>query len=165
MTRQRFHLLRGDLSDDVDSSLRVGILVVSDNRATNVAQTAKQPRSRIVVPGSVNVLYAVVYIACFVVSALVVSPAFGENWPGWRGPRGDCSSKESNLPLHWNGETGENVTWKVGVAGEGHSSPIVWKNRIFLSSCLTDKQERVLICLDRNDGEQLWQRVVLCALP
>ena len=105
----------------------------------------------------------IVCLACFAVSALAVSQSNGENWPGWRGPRGDGSSKESNLPLHWNGETGENVTWKVRVPGEGHASPIVWEDRIFLSSCLTDKQERVLICLDREDGNLLWQRVVLRA--
>jgi len=106
---------------------------------------------------------AIAGLVCFAVSGLAVSPAFGENWPGWRGPRGDGSSKESNPPLHWNGETGENVAWKVRVPGAGHASPIVWEDRIFLSSCLIDKQERVLICLDRERGEQLWQRVILRA--
>ena len=106
---------------------------------------------------------AIASLICFVVSALAVSPAFGENWPGWRGPRGDGSSIEDDIPLHWNGETGENIVWKVRVPGEGHASPIVWEDRIFLSSCLTDTRERILICLDREGGEQLWQRVVLRA--
>ncbi len=106
---------------------------------------------------------AIAGFVCLTVSAWGVTPACAENWPGWRGPRGDGSSVETDLPLHWNGETGENIIWKVPLAGEGHSSPIVWEDRVFLASCLTDKQERILICLARENGEQLWQRVVLRA--
>ena len=107
--------------------------------------------------------WVIVYLGCLAVLSSSVWPANGEHWPGWRGPRGDGSSTESNLPLHWNGATGENVIWKVRVPGAGHSSPIVWEDRVFLASCLVDQQERVLICFDRNDGSLLWQRVVLCA--
>src|SRR5206468_9305428 len=38
-----------------------------------------------------------------------------ENWPGWRGPRGDGTSLETNTPTRWNGETGVNLAWKVPV--------------------------------------------------
>lgn len=91
------------------------------------------------------------------------SGARGENWPQWRGPRGDGTSQETGIPTHWNGPAGENVAWKVAVPGKGHSSPIVWGERVFLTTCLEDAQQRVLVCLDRRSGRTLWQQTVLTA--
>lgn len=82
-----------------------------------------------------------------------------ENWPQWRGPRGDGTSHEQNLPTEWGPE--ENVAWKVAVPGTGHSSPIVWNDRIFVASCLEEAKQRLLVCFDRTTGQQLWQQVVL----
>jgi len=90
-----------------------------------------------------------------------VSAGRAENWPGFRGPRGDGSSAERGLPLRWSAT--ENVAWKVAVPGRGHASPVVWGDRLFLVSALEDKQERVLLCLDRRTGKTLWQRTVLQA--
>lgn len=87
--------------------------------------------------------------------------ARAENWPGWRGPRGDGTSAEEDLPLRWNGETGENIAWKAEIPGVGHSSPIVWGDRVFLTTCLLDSKERVLLCLDRKSGKILWQKTVV----
>jgi outer membrane protein assembly factor BamB len=87
----------------------------------------------------------------------------GENWPGWRGPRGDGTSLEQAIPLRWDGTTGQNILWKVEVPGEGHASPIIWDNRLFTVSCLKESLERVLLCFDSHTGEKLWQRTVLRA--
>ncbi len=84
-----------------------------------------------------------------------------ENWPGWRGPRGDGTSEEVKIPLRWDGRSGENIVWKSEVPGEGHGSPIVWENSIFLLSCLPESQERILVCLDRRTGEIKWQQTVI----
>lgn len=84
-----------------------------------------------------------------------------ENWGGWRGPRGDGSSLEKSVPTRWDGKTGGNIAWKVEVPGGGHGSPIVWGSRIFLATCLEASSERALVCLERERGEILWQRVVL----
>lgn len=84
-----------------------------------------------------------------------------ENWPCWRGPRGDGTSRDANVPTTWTGT--ENVAWKVPLEGTGHASPIVWNDRIFLVACLEETQERVLICLARDDGHELWRRSVLTA--
>ena len=83
-----------------------------------------------------------------------------ENWPSWRGPRGDGSAADA-APLRWNGASGQNVRWKTALPGEGHSSPIVWNDRIFVTACLPDSLERVLICIDRATGNLLWQRTVI----
>ena len=86
-----------------------------------------------------------------------------ENWPGWRGPSGDGISSEKDLPTRWSHT--ENVAWKTPLAGEGHSSPIVWEDRVFLTTSLTEKNERRLLCLNRLDGETLWERVVVNSPP
>lgn len=52
-----------------------------------------------------------------------------QNWPGWRGSNGDGTSSETNLPVEW--DTTKNVIWKSDVPGVGHSSPIVWEDRLF----------------------------------
>jgi hypothetical protein len=85
--------------------------------------------------------------------------SFAENWPGWRGPRGDGSSIEKNLPTQWGPD--KNILWKTEIPGMGHSSPIVWENRLFIASSLADKQQRLLLCLDALSGKILWQQVVL----
>src|SRR5262245_54312025 len=102
--------------------------------------------------------------SCLLVGSLLASsPALGENWPGWRGPRGDGTSEEAGVPLKWNGVTGENIAWKVPVPGIGHASPIVSEDRVFLVSCLQESQERVLLCLDRRTGKELWRQTVVRA--
>jgi outer membrane protein assembly factor BamB len=96
---------------------------------------------------------------------LAVACARGEDWPGWRGPRGDGTSRETGVPLRW-GRT-ENVAWKTPIPGAGHSSPIVWGDRVFVTTCVEDRArqegKRMLFCLDRRDGQVLWERVVLTA--
>jgi len=61
--------------------------------------------------------------------------------------------------MNWS--AGENVAWRVRIPGRGHASPVVWGDRIFLVSALEDRQERVLLCVDRLTGRILWQRTVL----
>ena len=96
----------------------------------------------------------------FIALFLVVSFSLcAENWPGWRGPRGDGTSLEKNIPTRWS--TTENLAWKVAIAGKGHSSPVIWEDKVLLLTCLPEKEERVLLCLDRRNGKTLWQSTVL----
>ena len=101
-------------------------------------------------------------------SLILSAAAEAENWPGWRGPRGDGTSLDGNAPVKWDGATGENIHWKVEIPGTGHSSPVVWNDTVFLTTCRTDeeteKKQRVLLCLDRATGETRWQREVLTSL-
>ena len=86
-----------------------------------------------------------------------------EDWPQWRGPRGDGTSREATVPLHWNGETGQRMIWKVPIPGMGYSSPIVHGGTLFLTTCLPDSRQRALLCLDARTGKQRWQRSVITA--
>lgn len=87
-------------------------------------------------------------------------PVLAENWPAWRGPRGDGTSLEKNLPTKWSGT--ENVVWKTPLAG-GHASPITWGDRLFTIAAHPDTEERNLLCLDKHSGKILWSQTVLTA--
>ncbi len=100
-------------------------------------------------------------VVLFAIGLLLTMPASAENWPCWRGPRGDGSSQETVVPVRWDGPSGENITWKTEIPGWGHSSPIVWNDRIFVVTCDEDTQARLLLCLERENGEILWQRTVI----
>lgn len=101
-----------------------------------------------------------VFLTCCLWSSLCVQ---GENWPGWRGPRGDGTSLEKDVPQTWDGKAGKNILWKTPVPGVGHASPVVWNDRLFLVSCLEERDERVVLCFDCRTGEKLWQRTVVGA--
>jgi outer membrane protein assembly factor BamB len=66
--------------------------------------------------------------------AVVYLSAKTSNWPNWRGPESNGVSAEKNLPTEW--DANKNVRWKASLPGKGHSSPIVWGNRIFLTTWL-----------------------------
>ncbi|MBL9132286.1 MAG: PQQ-binding-like beta-propeller repeat protein, partial [Verrucomicrobiaceae bacterium] len=96
----------------------------------------------------------------FLLSALG-APLFAENWPQWRGPRLDGTSRDTGFPV----SADQSVTWKIELPGSGHASPIVWNDRLFTVAAMPENEERVLLCLDRATGKQLWQSVVLKAPP
>ena len=100
---------------------------------------------------------------CLAGGICLTTAAVAENWPGWRGPRGDGTCSENEVPTQWDGPSGKNILWKSEIPGKGHASPIVWDDRMFVVSCLEKNQERVLICLDRLSGRVLWQRSILHA--
>jgi len=91
--------------------------------------------------------------------AAVSAPA--ANWPQWRGPNGDGISAETNVPVKWSAT--ENVAWQTAVPGEGHSSPVVWQDSVFLTTALSNSAERVLLRFDARTGKILWQTSVLAA--
>jgi outer membrane protein assembly factor BamB len=75
-------------------------------------------------------------------------------WPQWRGPSGQGLVESKGYPDTWSST--ENVRWKVQVPGRGHSSPTIWRDRIFLTTAY-DGARRVLSCFNRGDGKLLWE--------
>lgn len=93
----------------------------------------------------------------FIINAGSVAKA--QNWPCWRGPNGDGTSIETSLPTRWDSIT--NVVWKVPVPGKGYSSPVIWKEKLFITTALQETQEKILLCYDCKTGKLLWQKTVL----
>ncbi len=102
------------------------------------------------------------------------------NWPSFRGPGARGVALDARLPTTWNVERGEHVAWKTAIPGLGHSSPVVWEDRIFLTTAVDTSGESSLkvglygqidpvdekgpfawtvLALDRKTGKVLWQRV------
>jgi outer membrane protein assembly factor BamB len=122
----------------------------------------------------------------FLAAALLLTlPAYPEpNWPQWRGPNAAGISESTRLPSKWSAS--ENIAWKTEVPGRGHSQPVVWKDRIFLTTDIEgenipDFKEIVhmagkekfvhpdwtgaelkhtlkVLCYDANTGKQLWEQ-------
>ena len=128
-------------------------------------------------------------IVCLLAITIFRSPATnasgsGSNWPQWRGPDSQGISQEKNLPTEWS-ET-KNVQWKTEIPGRGHSSPIIWGRKIFLTTSLEgpivpgakavthlrhgqvyvhpdsvggDHSYTIkVLCLDRETGKILWEK-------
>jgi outer membrane protein assembly factor BamB len=79
--------------------------------------------------------------------------AAGENWPQFRGPRGDGISDAKNLPLTW--AESQNVKWKTAVHGKAWSSPVVLGDQVWVSSATEDGHELFALCVDRDTGRIL----------
>jgi outer membrane protein assembly factor BamB len=130
-------------------------------------------------------------IALTLIFALVVAgfssfarSAAAGNWPQWRGPDGSGISNEKNLPSEWSPT--RNIKWKTPIDGRSHSSPIVWGNRVFLTTAVEGavvpgakavkhvvegdkeflhpdsvgadrKHTFKVLCIDRDSGKILWQ--------
>jgi outer membrane protein assembly factor BamB len=107
------------------------------------------------------------------------------NWPQWRGPRFTGVAANADPPVFWS--ENKNIRWKTGLPGLGHSTPIVWEDRIFVTAAIpygeamaprfsgapgahgnlpvTHRHEFLVLCIDRSDGSIVWQRTVAQELP
>ncbi|MFL5243185.1 MAG: PQQ-binding-like beta-propeller repeat protein [Gemmataceae bacterium] len=90
------------------------------------------------------------------ISLVVGSPGLAANWPRFRGPNGDGIAADKDIPVKWDEKSG--LLWKIGIPGQGNSSPIVWGKRLFVQSANPDSGERSLICVDTTNGKILWTR-------
>jgi outer membrane protein assembly factor BamB len=79
--------------------------------------------------------------------------ARAENWPQWRGPRGDGTSQETGLPVQWSKT--QNIAWRLPLPGPAGATPVVWGDRIFASTAAGP--DLMLLCIS-TDGKLLWQK-------
>jgi len=87
------------------------------------------------------------------------TPSFAEDWPGWRGPRGDGTIIDSSAPVKWS--LADNLVWKLPIEGKGHASPIVIGEKLFLVTAIEKDKSRKLLCIDRKKGREIWRTDVL----
>lgn len=91
-------------------------------------------------------------VAC----VLAASPCVGEEaWNRFRGQNGEGISTAASVPVEW---TEKDYNWKVGVPGLGHSSPVVWGDRLYLTSADPKTGERLVLSFDVKDGRIVWRR-------
>ncbi len=125
------------------------------------------------------------------VALLNYTVAASGNWPQWRGPAGLGVSAEKNLPTEWTAK--KNIKWKTPIAGRSHSSPIVWGNKIFVTTAVEGpvipgakavkhmmgdkeflhpdsigadrKHTFKVICLNASTGKILWEQTAFEGTP
>ena len=62
---------------------------------------------------------------------------FSQEWPQFRGPKATGILDGANIPVSWDLETGENVLWKTPIPGLGHSCPVIWGDKIFVTTAIS----------------------------
>ncbi len=91
----------------------------------------------------------------FVLLMVLPVRADESQWTRFRGPNGSGISDATTVPVTW---TDKDYNWKARVPGQGHASPVVWRNRIFLTSADPGTARRFVHCLNAADGALLWRR-------
>lgn len=116
-----------------------------------------------------------------------------ENWSHWRGPAGNGVSETAKPPVEWDSET--NIKWKVAIEGKGSGSPVIWEDKVFVVSAVTEGEETgggeapqerrqqgrrqrggrrskptketsfQLLCLNRSNGEIAWKKTAAKTVP
>ncbi len=92
------------------------------------------------------------------VTIILTTPASAENWAQWRGPSLNGSTSETDLPTTWSKT--ENVLWTVKMPGPGQSTPIIWEDRVFVTAIENESEKMWAICLNREDGRELWKHEI-----
>jgi outer membrane protein assembly factor BamB len=109
-----------------------------------------------------------------------------ENWPQFRGHNASGIAEGQDLPLNWDVKAGTNILWKRPIPGLGHSSPVVWEDRVFVTTAVGEGKEAYLkvgrygespdnpedyvhhykvYCLNRNSGEIIWEKTAYSGKP
>jgi outer membrane protein assembly factor BamB len=86
---------------------------------------------------------------------LAAMPARAQEWTRFRGPNGTGISSATTVPVQF---TEKDFNWKVQLPGVGHSSPVLWGKKLFLTSAEAASGKRHLVCLNAADGKLLWLR-------
>ena len=100
---------------------------------------------------------------CFVLLFLLhpssfILPALAGDWPYFRGPSRNGISTETHVPKSWSAT--QNIKWKAPLPAPGNGSPVVSRDRVFVTCATDNGRRRSLHCFDRKDGKELWVRTV-----
>lgn len=131
-----------------------------------------------------------IQILIVAISLATSASAESQNWPGFRGPGATGVLEGHALPTTWNAdpaaENPEGVLWRAPIPGLGHSSPVVWGDRIFVCTAIPEGEaaelmlgrggqptaaddarnhQWVILCFDKKTGEKLWQQTARQGLP
>jgi len=133
-----------------------------------------------------NAFYLAILFLLFQSTQLFAQENYCEQWPQFRGPFASGIMDGANLPLNWDVHSGENIRWVADIPGLAHSCPVVWGDRLYLTTAISGSgkdslkiglygdidevgdrsvHEFRVYCFNRHSGELLWEDVALKAVP
>src|SRR5213075_1475842 len=122
----------------------------------------------------------------FILLAAASTAAHAQNWPQFRGPNATGVAEGPGRPVKWDASSSLNVRWKTAIPGLAHSSPVVWGNKIFVTSAVSSapkdetryglygdvepvkddpKHAWKLFAIDKLTGRILWERTAYEGIP
>lgn len=130
-------------------------------------------------------------LATLLTCAMATAPAAAQEWPSYRGVKGSGVADGTNPPTTWNGEQSVGIRWKTPIPGMGHSSPIIWGDRVFITTAVAEDDRNLtfrygaaattegaaaaskdnvqhswrVYALDKRTGKILWERVATEGIP
>ena len=127
-----------------------------------------------------------VFLVSFNVPQLNGQTAYNQQWPSFRGPFACGYIDNAKTAVTWNVENSKNIKWKTSIPGMGHSSPVIWDDKVFVTTASNEKSDESLkvglygdigmandssihefkvYCLDKNTGKILWEKVAHKGIP
>jgi outer membrane protein assembly factor BamB len=133
-------------------------------------------------------------VLIYIIAILVSSKSITVNaqikperqWPGYRGYMSSGILDNANIPESFNVEKSINIKWKIAIPGLGHSSPVIWGDKLFITTAVSpaDKEgiktgiygegmpvadssvhDWKVICIDKNSGKTLWEKTAFTGVP
>ncbi len=122
---------------------------------------------------------------CLIFCLAAASVARAQNWPSFRGPNASGVAEGKSLPVAWDAAKSSNILWKTTVPGLSHASPVVWGNKVFVITAVSEdagatfsaknrgiglasddaKHAWRIYCLDKSSGKVLWERTAHEGVP
>jgi len=134
----------------------------------------------------VRPLLATLIAASLTAGSALASPPTPDHWPQFRGPDASGRGDGANLPDTWSATDGKGIAWKTPIPGLAHSSPIVWGDRVFVTTAISSRKDASfkpglygegtasedvtshkwnVMALDRRTGKVLWERTAYEGAP
>jgi outer membrane protein assembly factor BamB len=134
---------------------------------------------------SIRILLIVSVVLGMTIMLLSQNKNDGKNWPSFRGPNASGIAENYPTPVSWDVETSKNIQWKIELPGLAHSSPVIWGNRLFVTTATgeadaelnvglygniqsvddTSVHEWKVYCLDKRTGKILWEKTAHKGIP
>lgn len=135
-----------------------------------------------------KIFYTLLLPICLLSSCNLVKndDAYKQNWPSFRGQFANGIFDHSSVPTEWDVEKNKNIKWKTPIPGLGHSSPVIWDDKIFVTTAISGNDTEILkvglygdgdsaqdstihqfkvFCIDKNNGKIIWERLAHAGIP
>ncbi|NQU87861.1 MAG: PQQ-binding-like beta-propeller repeat protein, partial [Mariniphaga sp.] len=130
--------------------------------------------------------FILILTVLFFSQILLAQTSYNNQWPSFRGPFAKGYIENSLTPVEWDVPSGKNVKWKTDIPGLGHSCPVIWDDKLFVTTAISGSgkdelkvglygdidevddesvHEFKVYCLDKNTGKIIWEKLTHKGVP